>query len=173
MITMKLLKVEVVIVISIGLSWATVHEVQMVNFEFVPSELTIQEGDTVKWINVSSTYHTSTSGSNCSPDGIWNSGFLAPGAEFLLPFDTSGTFLYFCIPHCGLGMIGTVTVIPSSNPGDINGDGIVNILDVQYLANYLYYSGPPPDPISRADMNSDGVVNDLDLVALSKLIFQG
>ena len=63
---MELFRVISMLIIKIGVLWTTVHEVQMVIFEFVPSELMIQEGDTVKWINVSSTYHTFTSGSNCT-----------------------------------------------------------------------------------------------------------
>ncbi len=52
-------------------------------------------------------------------------------------------------------------------PGDVNGDGSVNPLDIQFLSQYLYFHGPSPNPLSRADLNHDLLVNDLDLVFLS------
>ncbi len=56
--------------------------------------------------------------------------------------------------------------------GDVNGDGSVNRYDIDFLANYLYYSGPAPEPLMRGDLNADGIVNDLDLVTLTRLIYQ-
>jgi len=52
--------------------------------------------------------------------------------------------------------------------GDINGDGVVNILDVKRFK--LAYSGLIEEP--RADINGDGVVNILDLKKM-KLIYSG
>jgi len=43
-------------------------------------------------------------------------------------------------PHC-------LPVIPDPDQyvcGDVNGDGIYNLLDVTYTINYLYFGGPPP-----------------------------
>jgi len=34
-------------------------------------------------------------------------------------------------------------------PGDVNGDGEVNSADLSYLANYLYFNGPPPQMCSE------------------------
>jgi len=50
--------------------------------------------------------------------------------------------------------------------GDVNGDELVNILDVVYLINYKYKEGPAPDPLESADVNSDELVNILDVVYL-------
>ncbi len=51
--------------------------------------------------------------------------------------------------------------------GDVNGDGLVDLRDLDFLARYLYLKGPPPSPLGRGDTNLDGAVNDLDLVNLS------
>ncbi len=55
-------------------------------------------------------------------------------------------------------------------PGDINNDGILDLNDIDYLASYLYYNGPPPVPLDRGDLNGDSQVDDLDLVKLTTLI---
>lgn len=114
----------------------TLHTVTMVNYEFQPSTMTIMQGDTVMWVNQASLQqHTTTSGSNCSNSGLWNSGLLSPGETFMYVFDSTGTFPYFCIPHCALGMTGTITVDPfgtgiARQPIRQNGNSPVEILSV-------------------------------------------
>jgi len=77
---------------------------------FAPSTITIHVGDTVRWQWVSSGIgHTTTSGSACTSDGIWDSGNKSSGF-FSHTFNTAGHFPYFCRPHCGSGMTGTVEV---------------------------------------------------------------
>lgn len=51
-------------------------------------------------------------------------------------------------------------------PGDANGDGQVNGLDVVFLVAYLKGQGPPPDPLLRGDANGDCMVNGLDVIYL-------
>ena len=48
------------------------------------------------------------------------------------------------------------------NPADLNGDGVVNILDLVILANAFGKDSP--------DLNADGVVNILDLVVISNAL---
>ncbi|MEW6441228.1 MAG: plastocyanin/azurin family copper-binding protein [bacterium] len=86
------------------------HTVNMQDFTFDPVDVQISVGDTVQWVNNGPSAHTSTSGTNCTADGTWDSGLLNMGQTFSQTFDTAGTFPYFCIPHCALGMTGTVTV---------------------------------------------------------------
>ena len=51
--------------------------------------------------------------------------------------------------------------------GDLNGDGILNILDIVVLAN-LILSGDESNP--AGDLNQDGDYNILDIVILVNLI---
>ena len=53
---------------------------------------------------------------------------------------------------------GTVKV---TIPGDVNGDGVINILDVSVIAAYWLQTVPPAP--SNADVNCDGVINILDV----------
>ena len=56
-----------------------------------------------------------------------------------------------------------------SNPGDVTGDGILNILDIVQVANYILGTSTP-DYACAADMNADGNVNILDIVQLANAI---
>ena len=53
--------------------------------------------------------------------------------------------------------------------GDINDDGLVNVLDVVMMVNVAITQGYN----EAADMNSDGVVNVLDVVILINIILDG
>ncbi len=48
--------------------------------------------------------------------------------------------------------------------GDATGDGSVNILDVVFIVNYKYKSGPAPYPLNGSDVDSSGSINILDVV---------
>ncbi|PJI07792.1 MULTISPECIES: glycoside hydrolase family 9 protein [Clostridium] len=70
-------------------------------------------------------------------------------------------------------------VAPNVNPtpeikkGDLNGDGVVNVLDLITLKRYLkgtITSFPNGVSLSVADINGDGTVNVLDLIALKKML---
>ncbi len=52
--------------------------------------------------------------------------------------------------------------------GDFNQDGVVNILDVVQMVNYVLGDGEEPDQnqILSGDMNGDGIINVLDVVSL-------
>ncbi len=87
---------------------------------FSPSTLTIKPGDTVRWV-FSSTGHNVVSGTSCTADNKFcnpadMSCTMAPtaasGTSYEHTFPTAGSFPYFCAPHCGAGMTGTITVAP-------------------------------------------------------------
>jgi len=60
------------------------------------------------------------------------------------------------------------------SPGDANGNGAFNILDVTYLINYLYKSGPAPYPyaICSGDANCNCAVNILDATYLINYLYK-
>ena len=53
-------------------------------------------------------------------------------------------------------------LVPPENPYDVNADGVVNILDLTFVAAHLGEANPD------ADVNGDGIVNILDLVRLAQ-----
>lgn len=85
---------------------------------FTPHVVWIEQGGTVTW-ELGSGSHTTTAYSeeNDAPQRIpdsanaWDSGTLSEqGKMFKHTFETVGVYDYFCIPHEGMGMLGTVIV---------------------------------------------------------------
>jgi plastocyanin len=97
------------------------------NLTFEPRITMIEPGETVTWTNESDIYHTVTAYEDEIPDeaayfasGDLESertardrvteGLIAPGENYEHTFNQLGTYGYFCIPHEGSGMVGTVRV---------------------------------------------------------------
>lgn len=106
------LRAMVLVFLPFTIEAATV-DVQVRNFEFVPKTVNIRVGDTVRWIWVDGG-HSVTSGSGCSADGRFNSQVQGGGFTFVQTFHQPGQVPYFCIPHCSIGMTGTVNVAAAS-----------------------------------------------------------
>lgn len=79
--------------------------VSQIDFQFVPSTVTINVGDSVTWTNNANDAHTAT-----ADDGSFDSGTMNPGATFTETFNTPGTIAYHCTFHQSLGMVGTIVV---------------------------------------------------------------
>lgn len=77
--------------------------VNIVDFAFSPSGLTVAAGTSVRWVNVGSKKHTVT-----ADDASFDSGLLSAGDAFTRTFSTAGTFSYYCDLHPE--MTGSVTV---------------------------------------------------------------
>ncbi|SYZ72151.1 exported hypothetical protein [Candidatus Zixiibacteriota bacterium] len=57
-------------------------------------------------------------------------------------------------------------------PSDCNHSGTVNIVDISYLINYLYKSGPPPPCMDEADCHLDCVINIIDVSCMINFIYK-
>jgi plastocyanin len=86
------------------------NQVAMLEFHFQPESLDVFAGDTVTWVNKGNLPHTTTSGVDGKPDGLWDTKHLARGESFSYVFSQPGTYRYFCRPHHGLGMKGVIVV---------------------------------------------------------------
>jgi plastocyanin len=86
----------------------TVHEVEVTGQpdRFIPDLLTIQAGDTVRWVNAAGGNQHDV----VSEDDAWTPSVLANEFIFEVTFDDPGSFDYFCTPHRAFGMTGTITV---------------------------------------------------------------
>ena len=86
---------------------------------YVPSQISVNQNDTVRWINRDTEVHTVTSGVGAgleslmnnkqgTKDGIFDSGIFKPGGNWTYKFEKTGVFTYFCTVHPW--MEGTVVV---------------------------------------------------------------
>jgi len=74
-----------------------------------PTDVTINSGDTVHWMNVDTAAHTVTGGSPADgPSGVFDSSLVMVDATYEFTFDDAGSYDYFCMVHPW--MVGSVTV---------------------------------------------------------------
>nr|MBN2276768.1 dockerin type I repeat-containing protein [candidate division Zixibacteria bacterium] len=79
-------------------------------------------------------------------------------------------------PHLDTNLVelipGAVTII-GFLCGDVNNNGLINILDATYLISYLYLGGPAPIPEAAGDVDNSGFINILDVTYLIKYLYNG
>ena len=78
------------------------------NLIFDPAEVTISAGESVHFVNNMLPPHNVIVEDR--PDLGHESLAMLPGEEFDLVFNDPGDYTYWCAPHKGAGMIGTVHV---------------------------------------------------------------
>jgi plastocyanin len=88
--------------------------------QYVPASLSVPRGATVVWTNTGSVAHTVTDDPNKAinkadsvlPNGAqpFDSGIINGGGTYSHTFNVPGQYVYFCIPHESLGMVGRITV---------------------------------------------------------------
>ncbi|HWR81732.1 MAG TPA: hypothetical protein VN285_00360 [Candidatus Deferrimicrobium sp.] len=100
---------------------------------------------------------------------------LLPGAplggSLLTPIDAGYDINRFSTPQ---GFMVVPTLVAASvdvaalpyQPGDVDGSGFIEIPDPIYLGEYMFLSGPAPQPPNSGDVNSDCSINIADVVAL-------
>jgi plastocyanin len=87
--------------------------VTIADFQYNPSTITINVGDTVRWSNNGPSTHTVSS----DQAGLFDSGNIAPGSGYTsVPAQTPGTYAYHCNIHPTL-MRGTIVVVPVGASG--------------------------------------------------------
>jgi len=69
------------------------------------------------------------------------------------------------------GITASATTLTSAVlPGDANCDGIVSILDVISIVNFIMMQNPSPFCPDNADVNGDGIINIIDAVLTVNII---
>ena len=67
----------------------------------------------------------------------------------------------------------TLRLRPITASGDADGNGIITISDAVYIINYIFSSGPAPQPPLAADADCNGIITISDAVYLINYIFSG
>ena len=66
---------------------------------YIPSNIVVEKGKSVTWLNEDSSFHSVTSGFYPEPSGLFDSGHLDPYQSYTLSFNEYGTYDYFCTLH--------------------------------------------------------------------------
>ncbi|HVF52487.1 MAG TPA: plastocyanin/azurin family copper-binding protein [Actinomycetota bacterium] len=94
---------------------------------FEPKSVEVSAGTTIQWVNASAESHTVTAAEGALPDGAeyfasggfedevealdnMAGGLLDEGDTYEVTFDVPGNYAYYCIPHSGDPMTGTIRV---------------------------------------------------------------
>lgn len=91
---------------------------------------------------------TAAVGSSRSTSYQWLAPDIGP-----VKFETSQDILFELVSY---------NLVPITKPYDVNEDGVINILDLTFVASRLGQDDP------KADVNGDGIVNILDLVRVAQ-----
>jgi plastocyanin len=93
----------------------------MVDFQFVPTAITVAAGDSITWTNNGQVPHTAT-----ADNGSFDTGPVDPGHSATVTFHTAGSFPFHCQFHGaagGVGMSGVITVQAAGGGGGGSGGG--------------------------------------------------
>jgi len=85
--------------------------IEIKNIQFTPAELSIDEGTTIRWLNLDPVDHDVTSGISITgrkargmaqtkfPDGLFASGLFGQNESFSYTFKKKGEYAYYCNIH--------------------------------------------------------------------------
>lgn len=98
--------------------------------------------------------------------------------ETNLTVENTGWYDYYFEFSDGLAFVTTdidsvFVEIDSYEPGDVDGNGSIDIDDIVYLIDYVFGSGSAPDPVEAGDADCSGAVDIDDIVYLIDYVFSG
>ncbi len=92
--------------------------------------------------------------------------------------ENTGWYDYYFEFSDGLAVVSTdidsvFVEVDSYDPGDADGNGSIDIDDIVFLIDYVFGSGPAPDPVEAGDADCSGAVDIDDIVYLIDYVFSG
>lgn len=113
----KLLLASILLSVWNVVTAQTTHQVAVTNNVFTPADITVEVGDIVEWNCTQGSHNVNgtTADYPSNPESFGNS--VAPANwTYSFTFNTAGFYEYKCDPHEFVGMTGTITVTPCSDP---------------------------------------------------------
>ncbi|MDG2423532.1 MAG: plastocyanin/azurin family copper-binding protein [Phycisphaerales bacterium] len=141
-----------------------IHIVSTNGFTFDPPSITVSPGDLVIFEHGGG-FHSVTFGEDCVSDGTLDEELSSSNGAVLwrVPEDMAGvTQNYFCNPHCGFGMVGSIEIIDDNDcPSDVDGDNDIDVDDLLSLLGEFGTDCSAEDCTCDVDGNGFVDVNDL------------
>ncbi|MBQ0121130.1 MAG: dockerin type I repeat-containing protein, partial [Bacteroidales bacterium] len=103
-------------------------------------------------------------GNSCTPDWLAN---VSSKGEFVCPEELQPEFGSSYIPE---GWTVKHNDEPEFATGDVNGDGTIDVIDVNVLVSITLGNASADDYNGRADVNGDGAVDIIDINAILAII---
>jgi plastocyanin len=113
-----------------GFAYSATWVVQVSNFSFIPANLNVSVGDSIKWQWLNGD-HTTTSSNIPAGAAAWNSLITGTNQIFIYVVAVPGDYQYVCTPHAPQ-MAGTFT----ANPIGIKSEGNNVPEDFRIFQNY-------------------------------------
>ena len=111
-----------IILATTSISFSTTHTITNSGFTFSPSSITINIGDTVKFVLESIHSAREVDEATWNANGTTsNGGFDLPDGGGIVILNQTGTHYYVCTHHVSIGMKGTITVNAITDVKTING----------------------------------------------------
>lgn len=131
-----------------GKTNATIHNVEVEDFEFNPTTFIANVGDTVHWFWTEG-FHTTTSFLIPAGAQPWDQPLFSSAQTFDYVLLVPGSYDYICSPHASMGMTGNITVVGTTGISE----NIIPSLNFtsNYVSNgnlYFNYSSPGFSQIS-------------------------
>jgi plastocyanin len=114
---------------------AAVHTVNVADFSFSPSSMTVTVGDTIRWVWVSGT-HTTTSTSVPTGASSWNANITSSSTTFSYVVPAAGTYNYRCSIH------------PTSMMGSFTATSGVGIIKNNSSSAIVLFPNPAKDKLT-------------------------
>ena len=90
----EIIKADVIIPIKVSRPGCDIEDIC-----YIPSNIVVEKGKSVTWVNEDSSFRSVTSGFYGEPTELFDSGYLDPYQSYTLSFDEFGTYDYFCTLH--------------------------------------------------------------------------
>ena len=104
---------------------------------------------------------------NVHTEHTWDAGVVTTAPTYT----TTGVMTYTCT-ECGETRTEEIPVLPVK-PGDVNGDGVVNLMDIRSLKRYIADAVPAEIIVfANTDMDEDLSIGMKDLKLLKKAIVE-
>jgi len=127
---------------------------------FTPANVTINAGDQVIWTWAAGN-HSSTSGTNGTASGLWNSTVLPINSKFTNSFPSAGIFTYYCSIHFAFGMTGAVVVAAANLPPTVS---------ITNPASGTVFAAPANVTIQASASDSDGTVTNVQFLVGANVV---
>ncbi len=149
------------------------HVVEVSSNVFTPKDITIDAGQTVRWVNKGGTHNINGTQATFSsnPEGFGNGAASSTAWTYDFKFTKEGLYNYRCDPHASFGMVGTVTVKSPvivdmfplrsiTSVTTVNENGVVDSLNVNCTLTGVVYGvnlRPAGLQFTIIDANNNGI----------------